>query len=171
MSWKGWRRLCRAELLLTAGLLAGSWNFVWQTWRGHSCLPRRDSVSALLLHVPLRSTSPARLTIPIVHCRFKILTEKAPRRFSARQARVPALHSSQNFTDGTFSAPAVVLKYASFLWNPYNPAAMLLGNSAISVLYFCTASLYFRRSTLMRFSVPLSSSCNRMKFSFERNCG
>ena len=36
---------------------------------------------------------------------------------------------------------------------------MFWGNSAISVLYFCTASLYLRRAMAMRFSVPSSSSC------------
>jgi hypothetical protein len=54
---------------------------------------------------------------------------------------------------------------------PGMDATMLLGNSSIDVLYRCSTSLYFRRSTAMRFSVPAISSCNRRKFSLERNCG
>src|SRR5579884_39535 len=77
-----------------------------------------------------------------------------------------------NVTCGAFCAPAAAWKYDLSLnrW-PNKPAYNTVGNVFLRVLKARAASLYRRRSTAIRFSVPSSCVCSVRKFSFALSCG
>ena len=58
-----------------------------------------------------------------------------------------------------------------FNWKSNNLAVSRLGSARAVVLYPCTASMYFCRATVMRFSVPSSCTCRSRKFSFDFRSG
>src|SRR5262245_55032168 len=91
-----------------------------------------------------------------------------------REQRVHESHDQllplPKFTFGTCSAAVGALK-SGYSLKPKTLAVMLAGNWRRSVLYCCTRSLYRMRSTAIRFSVPDSSSINRLNDSLDRSCG
>src|SRR5262245_62885413 len=82
----------------------------------------------------------------------------------------PDYEGLPKLTFGTRSASGGALKSGCSL-KPKIPAVTFDGNWRRDVLYACTRSLYRMRSTARRFSVPDSSSINRLNEAFERSSG